>query len=177
MLIKINKRDDLKNDNIVYAIRNKIVFNLFALKSKISKNKNILKIIFLKSKILNNNVYVYFVLYDLTFKENYISEPIFVFENTSKKFLRDYRKINIVDDKFISKIYKDKEFFYKECIKNDLDLFINFNTLKFIIYKNKLSSNDLIMYENIGENKLVKLILKENEHLFCLTKINFKGDD
>lgn len=173
MLIKINKRDDLKNEDIVTAIKNKILFYLFALKSKVNRNKDIFKIVFLKSKVLNGNVYTYFVLYDLNFNEAYTSEPIFVFENMSKRFLRDYRKINVVDEKFITKVYKDKDFFFKECIKNDLDLFIHFDTLKFIMYKYKLTSNDLVIYETIGENKLVKLILKENEHLFCLTKIKF----
>lgn len=173
MLIKINKRDDLKNENIIDAIKNKITFYLFALRSKVNKNKNIFKILFLKSKILNGNVYTYFILYDLDFNEVYTSEPIFVFESSSKNLIRDYRKMNVVDEKFISKIYKDRDFFFKECIKNDLDLFIHFDTLKCILYKYRLTSNDLIMYENIEENKLVKIILKENEHLFCLTKIKY----
>lgn len=173
MLIKINKRDDLKNENIIDAIKNKITFYLFALRSKVNKNKNIFKILFLKSKILNGNVYTYFILYDLDFNEVYTSEPIFVFESSSKNLIRDYRKMNVVDEKFISKIYKDRDFFFKECIKNDLDLFVHFDTLKCIMHKYKLTSNDLIMYENIEENKLVKIILKENEHLFCLTKIKY----
>lgn len=175
MIITINSILDLKKDKVQNDLRNKIKFTLFTILAKINKDESVIRTLFIRNKIINEKSYMSFIIMNKEFEIVYETNPLVCFTNIKGCYKVKSCRMEFINDKIINNIYTSNKIVnLKElCTMYNLDLVMDFNSIKYLIFKKKLTLNELIMYNKFRNRDLVKINLSNEDCLFCLTNVIF----